>query len=115
MKTKSEIFKYAHKIAKNWNSYKMRIKFNNFDLNYADLFSESLKLAYKKASEKQEVKGVKIFASLVNETEKAYLLTITLANRALKNVWVPKSIININTFEIQSWFLTKNNLHVQRF
>lgn len=112
---KAQIFKYAHKIAKDWSSYKMRNKFNNLGLSYRDLFSEALKLAYTKLTEKAIKNTVKLFASFVSETEKAYLLTITLANRALKNVWVPKSVIDINTFEIKSWFLTKNNLHVQRF
>jgi len=111
---KTQIFKYAHKIAKEWNSYKMRVKFQNFNLKYSDLFAEALKLAYKKLTEKAVKNTVKLFASFVSETEKAYLLTVTLANGALKNVWIPKSLININTFEIESWFLTKNNLHVQR-
>ena len=85
---KAQIFKYAHKIAKDWSSYKMRNKFNNLGLSYRDLFAEALKLAYKKITEKAVKNTVKIFASFVNETEKAYLLSNGTAK-----FWCPKSLM----------------------
>lgn len=110
---KTNIFKYAHTIARNWNTYKMRKKYNNFELSYSDLFSIALKVAYKKASTPKK-ETVKLLAEFVSETSKAVCLSIVMANRSEKIQWFPKSLINVNTFEVQTWFLRKNNLHIQR-
>lgn len=105
-------FRYAHKLAADWASFKNRKKHGNMQLRYRDLFAAALQVAYAKVTDAPRVQDLTDLGVLTidRETEKAIAFKVVFecfatGQERTRTMWMPKSMMQGTT--APAWFVTK--------